>query len=137
MNMNRSSKIGYFAGLVIVAVSSQAFGFFPDGPGGPSQPCYANTSKDCANMHANLTRVCTSGSNAIPCGDVILTTSSVSDIKAAASGQAGQTGLTMPCGTGNATIDVYECSGGVCNLQYAAKAFTCQGRCTSGAACTG
>lgn len=96
-------------------------------------PCYENWQRSCAALHANITRVCISGQNAVPCGDVIISDEQVEDIRSA-TGLGNTQPINIPCGSASVQIHFFSCSGGVCNSQGIHQR-TCQGRCAVGPGC--
>lgn len=127
-----------FVGLVCISISGQSHADFGDAPA--QNPCYQDYGRSCGAMHSMPGRICYSGTNAVPCGDIILIDDSVSDVKIAQSGQQGRQGVSLSCGTASVLVHKFACGtgsqSGICRDQ-GAKNLTCQGRCASGAQCTG
>lgn len=137
---HHASRLYAIASLCACAICLATPGYAganPGEPGPPVQPCYANVTRSCAMLHAVEGRNCGSGSHAIPCGDIIISDNTISDIAAAASGQAGKVDLDIPCGN---PVDVwvhkFRCAEASCQDQ-GVKKFTCYGRCAIGADCVG
>lgn len=97
--------------------------------------CVKNTTVNCADLHADTSRVCQQGANAMPCGDVIIASGSVSDVEGLPPGGSGNGGpIQMPYGTAQAIIQRFRCNGSACQ-QGNLETVTCQGRCATGGTC--
>jgi len=126
--------------IIVASLASPGMSGADYGDAPPSNPCYVGFTVSCGDVHANGSRVCTSGANSVLCGDIIVFDQSVSDVMLAANGQAGQTGISMPCGTVTVWVHKFSCGtggdSGVCH-NHGVKQLTCQGRCPTGPNCTG
>jgi hypothetical protein len=94
-----------------------------------------NITMNCADLHAETSRVCRQGANAMPCGDVIIASGSVSDVEGLPPGGSGNAGpIPMPSGTAQAIIQRFGCNGSACQ-QWNLETITCQGRRATGGTC--
>lgn len=92
---------------------------------------YENYQRSCGALHANTGRVCGTGANAVPCGDIIVLDTNVNDVR---SGTTAIGPIDFPCGSpASVQIHFWACVGGACQNQGIAKR-TCQGRCARGCA---
>lgn len=94
--------------------------------------CVKNVTVNCADLHADTSRVCRQGANAMPCGDVVLASGSVNDVDGLPPGGSGNSGpIQMPYGTAQAIIQRFRCNGSACQ-QANLETVTCQGRRATG-----
>lgn len=90
-------------------------------------PCYVQFDMTCAELHADTSRVCTSGQNSTPCGDIIIDAGSIPDVGSAPPGQAGKRRIDTQGPSDTATIHKFHCDGSSC-VSDGIQEFTCQGR---------
>jgi hypothetical protein len=116
--------------LCVIIIGQRAFA-------DASNPCYANITRSCGALNADTGRVCHTGNNSVPCGDIIVQDGQVNDVRLADQGESGKhQPVDTPCGSVAVQIDKYSCNGGTCNHNGITQ-FTCQGRCATGSNCTG
>jgi len=106
-----------------------------------SVACYVKIERSCGALHANTTRVCTVGANAVPCGDVILDPAvMIADIRGANVGEAGRVGIDDTTPAVSVRIHYFKCrqanNQGRCDDQGVSTK-TCQGRAPKGETCVG
>lgn len=104
-------------------------------------PCYETFQRSCAALHANTSRVCHNGANAIPCGDVIVEDNQIPDVTQAKAGEPGKRDVDGPTEAVSVQVDVWRCdpaqgSAKSC-VHVGVQEFTCQGRQAKGAPCAG
>lgn len=95
--------------------------------------CVKNITKNCADLQqVDTSRVCRQGANAMPCGDLIIASGSVSDVETLPPGGTGNAGpIQMPSGTAQAIIQRFRCNGSACQ-QSNLETVTCQARRATG-----